>query len=86
MSKSNPKMRPSQAAEYLGFAVSTLAKKRLRGDGPIYSKVGRIILYEKADLDSWVAANRRTSTSDQPETSKVVEDLADSDGINMKYI
>ena len=76
MYQSNPKMRPPQAAEHLGIAVSTLAKKRHRGDGPIYSKLGRIILYEKSDLDNWVAANRRTSTSDQPETPKTVEELA----------
>ena len=79
MTQSNPKIRPQQAAEYLGFAVSTLAKKRLRGDGPIYSKVGRIVLYEKTDLDSWVAANRRASTSDEPELPKAVDDLSDAD-------
>lgn len=30
-------LRPKAASEYLGLAVSTLAKMRLRGDGPPYT-------------------------------------------------
>jgi hypothetical protein len=29
-----PKLRVPQAADYLGISTSTLAKMRLRGDGP----------------------------------------------------
>ncbi len=60
------KLRPPAAGEYLGgVSVSTLAKWRLYGTGPRYSKLGpRLIVYDTQDLDEWLAARRRTSTSD----------------------
>jgi len=59
------KLRAPAAADYLGLSTSTLAKMRLRGDGPPYSKCGpRIVLYDIADLDGYVASRRRTSTSE----------------------
>ncbi|MQX36875.1 helix-turn-helix transcriptional regulator [Roseospira navarrensis] len=66
MSDTHPrKLRAPAAAVYLGLSASTLAKMRLRGDGPVYSKAGpRIVLYDVADLDVWLAGRRRTSTSD----------------------
>ncbi len=58
-------LRAPDAAKYLGLSASTLAKMRLRGDGPIYSKAGpRVVVYDLADLESWLAARRRRSTSD----------------------
>ncbi len=64
-SKHTPKLRPPAAAEFLGLSASTLAKMRLRGDGPIYSKAGpRIVVYDLADLESWLTARKRSSTSD----------------------
>ena len=65
-----PKLRAPAAAEYLGLSASTLAKMRLRGDGPIYSKAGpRVVVYDIADLESWLTARRRRSTSDECGTS-----------------
>ena len=59
------KLRAPEAARYVGLSPSTLAKMRLRGDGPIYSKAGpRIVIYDKADLDAWLNQRRRSSTSD----------------------
>ncbi len=59
------KMRAPHAAQYLGLSVSTLAKMRLRGDGPAYSKAGpRIVIYDKADLEEWLVSRRRHSTSE----------------------
>ncbi len=59
------KMRAPHAAQYLGLSASTLAKMRLRGDGPPYSKAGpRIVIYERSDLDDWLASRRRRSTSE----------------------
>lgn len=52
------------AAEYLGLATQTLAKLRLSGDSPPYFKVGRRVLYERNELDAWLALRRRKSTSD----------------------
>ena len=59
------KLRVPEAAEYLGLSTSTLAKMRLRGDGPPYLKAGsRIVLYDLGDLEAWLATRRRFSTSD----------------------
>jgi predicted DNA-binding transcriptional regulator AlpA len=59
------KFRAPEAAAYLGIAESTLAKMRLRGDGPRFIKAGkRIVLYDQADLEAWLDARRRLSTSD----------------------
>ena len=57
-------MRPEQAARYLSLSVQRLARLRLDGDGPIYTRAGRSILYLRADLDEWLCAHRRRSTSD----------------------
>ena len=56
--------RPAQAAAYLKSSTSTLAKKRLKGDGPTYTKFGRNVLYAKRDLDAYLYSRRRLSTSD----------------------
>ena len=59
------KLRAPEAAALLGLSPSTLAKMRLRGDGPAFLKVGRrAVVYDPADLEEWLATRRRTSTSD----------------------
>jgi len=59
------KLRAPDAAAYLGISTSTLAKMRMRGDGPDYSKAGpRIVIYDRTDLDDWLAQSRRRSTSE----------------------
>jgi len=68
-SRNSPKFRAREAAEYLGLSSSTLAKMRLRGDGPPYSKAGpRVVIYDLADMESWLAARKRLSTSDEGAT------------------
>jgi excisionase family DNA binding protein len=56
--------RPREAADYLRSSESTLAKKRLSGEGPPFVRIGRAIRYRRSDLDSWMAASIRTSTSE----------------------
>jgi hypothetical protein len=58
------RFRSPRAAEYLGVAASTLAKRRMRGDPPAYRKLGRVVVYDQTDLDSYLEACRRQSTSD----------------------
>jgi predicted DNA-binding transcriptional regulator AlpA len=59
------KLRAPEAAQYLGLSTSTLAKMRLRGDGPPYLKAGRrIVIYDLYDLETWLGTRRRLSTSD----------------------
>ena len=57
-------LRPWQTAAYVKSSESTLAKMRLKGNGPTYTKFGRMVLYAKRDLDKYLAARRRRSTSD----------------------
>ena len=61
---STPLKNAHEAAGYLGLSVSTLAKLRMRGDGPPFSNLGSRVLYHPSDLDAWVASRKRTSTSD----------------------
>lgn len=59
-------VRAPAAAQYLGLSPSTLAKMRLRGDGPVFCKNGpRAVAYRISDLDDWLTSNRRSSTSDK---------------------
>lgn len=58
------KMRVDEAARYVGLAASTLAKMRVRGDGPRYAKAGkRICVYDQIDLEDWIRSGARRSTS-----------------------
>lgn len=58
------RVRTPGAARYTGQSVSTLNKLRVAGGGPAYSKVGRIVVYDLDDLDAWIDARKRTSTSE----------------------
>ena len=63
--RASKKLRAPAAAEHVGLSTSTLAKMRCRGDGPPYIKAGpRVVVYDVADIDRWLAARRRRSTSD----------------------
>jgi predicted DNA-binding transcriptional regulator AlpA len=58
-------LRTPAAAEYLGLAVSTLEKSRLSGEGPKFVRIGaRAVGYIIEDLDDWLRARVRRSTSD----------------------
>ncbi|WP_290480558.1 MULTISPECIES: helix-turn-helix transcriptional regulator [unclassified Hyphomonas] len=57
-------LSPRQVEEQYGPSVSTLAKMRLTGTGPVYVKLGRRIAYRIEDLESWVLTNRFRSTSE----------------------
>lgn len=54
----------AEAAAYLNVSRSMLAKRRLTGDGPSYSKLGKRVIYALVDLDRWVAELKRRSTSE----------------------
>jgi len=62
--ESRRRLRQAQAAEYLGVAESSLEKDRVLGLlGVPYIKIGRTVVYDTADLDAYLAARRRHSTS-----------------------
>jgi predicted DNA-binding transcriptional regulator AlpA len=59
-------LRTRGAAAYLAIAESTLERARLTGKGPRFVKLGRLVAYDLADLDSWVEMRKAQSTSATP--------------------
>jgi excisionase family DNA binding protein len=57
-------LTPHEAAEYLRSSPSTLAKLRVYGGGPHFSRMGRAIRYRRSDLDAYMTARRVRSTSE----------------------
>ncbi len=59
------RLNTMQAAVYLGTDISykTLQTYRVRGGGPVYMKLGKRVVYDTADLDTWLASRRRQSTT-----------------------
>jgi predicted DNA-binding transcriptional regulator AlpA len=53
-----------EAARLVGLSESTLAKLRLTGNGPIYCKLGRRVVYRPADLEEWLQSRTTRDTSD----------------------
>lgn len=58
-------LRSHEAAAALRLSKQRLAEMRLEGSGPAFIKAGRTVLYSQADLQSWIALNRRRSTSEK---------------------
>ena len=50
-----------QAAVYVGLSPTTLHRMRWAGDGPPYARWGRRVIYDRADLDDWMARHKRGS-------------------------
>jgi predicted DNA-binding transcriptional regulator AlpA len=52
------------AARLVGLSESTLAKLRLNGNGPVYCKLGRRVVYRPSDLEQWLQSRATRDTSD----------------------
>ena len=63
-SPESPWLRPQSAANYIGCSTSKLAKDRLRGDGIPFVKIGRLVLYSRVEIDTWLRGRTRQSTSE----------------------
>jgi excisionase family DNA binding protein len=59
-----------EAAAYLGISRSYLNKLRVHGGGPAFLKLGRRVVYDPRDLETWAASNRRQHTSQSAAASK----------------
>lgn len=46
-----------EVAELLSVKPQTLATWRMKGIGPRYAKVGRLVRYRLADLERWMEEN-----------------------------
>lgn len=57
-------LRVIAAAAHLGLSVSTLNKWRVQGRGPRFLKLGRAVCYRIQDLDAWLEAQIKSSTSE----------------------
>jgi excisionase family DNA binding protein len=58
-------LTPPEAANYLRSSVSTLAKLRVYGGGPEFTRIGRAIRYRRTDLDTYMADQLVRSTSEK---------------------
>lgn len=57
-------VRTVEAARLLGLSPRTLEKHRCDGTGPIYRKLGGRVVYTVTDLQAWIDAAARRSTSE----------------------
>lgn len=69
MTELDPLYTENQAALFLGnkeepFAVRTLQRWRLTGNGPVYLKIGKSVRYRHSDLSDYLNSCVRTSTTD----------------------
>ena len=54
----------TEASRVLGLSVKTLRRWRWAGRGLRFVKIGSAVRYDPADLDAFIEAGRRKSTSD----------------------
>jgi predicted DNA-binding transcriptional regulator AlpA len=61
-----------EVAEILGIKTNTLAIWRIQGKGPIFRKIQNAVRYSEADVEAFINAAARHSTSEHgsPELGK----------------
>jgi hypothetical protein len=63
-----PPLDTPGAASYLNVLPSHLERLRCNGGGPVFIKRNGLVRYDPDDLDAWLKAGKRTSTSDKGNT------------------
>lgn len=58
------KLTTEEAALFVGLSPRTLEKRRGKGGGPKFLKLGHLVRYRVSDLEEWIARSVRISTSD----------------------
>ncbi len=66
----DPIHNDSSAGSYLGgeddpVTPRTMQRMRSEGWGPVFLKIGRKVRYRRSDLDAWLDAQKRRSTSEE---------------------
>ena len=56
-------LNEQQAAKMLNLNVASVRNWRLRGGGPKFIKVGRLVRYRPADIEDWIEKRTFASTS-----------------------
>jgi predicted DNA-binding transcriptional regulator AlpA len=64
MSELEPLLDETEISKLLGRSVATLQKDRLRGNGPPFIKVGRLVRYRPSGVRAWLDERIRQSTSE----------------------
>lgn len=64
-SQESPYLRPEAAAAFCGLPIASLTTRRSIGGGPVFLKVGRRVVYRRADLIAWMEAHPHKSTSEE---------------------
>jgi len=64
VAEGQPTLTTAQAAARLGLGKHTLEIWRMRGQGPAFRKFGRLVRYEVADLEAFIAGAKRTHTGE----------------------
>lgn len=59
-------MNEHEAARRLGLRTATLRRWRWAGKGPCFRKIGASVRYHPLDLNAFIEAATRSSTSEQP--------------------
>ena len=57
-------LREQEVADFLNLKVATLRRWRWSGDGPCFFKLNGAVRYRRSDLEAYIEAQRRHSTSD----------------------
>ncbi len=57
-------MTAIDAAQLLAVHPNTLAKWRLSGEGPTFTKMGRSVRYRMCDIEKWIDSRQAKSTSE----------------------
>lgn len=60
-----PLLDQNAVAKLLNCTTKFLEARRVRGGGPAFVRVGRLVRYRPSDLDQWIEARLATSTSDR---------------------
>ena len=59
-----PLLKEGEVARILSVEVATLRRWRWSGRGPHFVKLGGAVRYDLADIEAFIEASRRASTSD----------------------
>ena len=57
-------LTPKETADLLRRSESWLAKRRMKGDGPPFTKSGRSVTYPPSGVVRWLKSRQRYSTSE----------------------
>jgi predicted DNA-binding transcriptional regulator AlpA len=57
-------LNTNESAKQTGLSIRTFERMRTSGLGPRFIKCGRAVRYRESDLESWLAAQTVSSTSE----------------------